>query len=222
MQFTIHGSSLSPWVRRVAVVLDEKGIDFTIKRYMPSPTKTPEFYKINPLGKVPVLEIDGRFLPDSLAICTYLESVAPQPQLFPDNGWDRGWMLWLCDFLATGVFSKVEAPLFIQRFVNPTMYKKEPNHALIEAALEAMPKHFDYLEEQLNHGKNWLLGDQISLADLTAGCIFINLLHAGEPVDAPRWPLLAAYVDRVLARPSLAKVIEAERKSIGAASPMFR
>ena len=78
------------------------------------------------------------------------------------------------DYLATALFSKVEAPLFIQQFINPTFQNTDPDPAIIAAAHEARPQVFDYLESQLVSGRPFLLGDQCTLADLTAGSIFVN------------------------------------------------
>ncbi|MEO0548962.1 MAG: glutathione S-transferase family protein [Pseudomonadota bacterium] len=221
MQLKVHGTILSPWVRRLVVFIEEKELPYEIINVVPLGDPDPDFLKISPLGKVPVLEFNGRFLPDSLAACTLLEAEVQDPALFPKRGWDQGWMLWLCDYLATAFFSKVEAPLFIQRFINPNFRKTEPDQTIVDQALAIMPQVFDYLESQLLNGRPYLLGDQVTLADLTAGSIFVNFLHAGETVDANRWPNLADYVARMLVRPSFENVLEREREAVGSVSPLF-
>lgn len=221
MKVTIHGTILSPWVRRLFLVCEEKGIEYDIVNVIPFGDPDPEFLKISPLGKVPVLEVDGRHLPDSLAGSVYLESQVASPQLIPGDGWERSWMLWLCDWLGTGLFGKVEAPLFIQRFVNPAFFQKDTDQAVVDAALQLLPSHFDYLEGQLEGDRPFLLGEEMSLADLTAGSVFINMGHAGESVDASQWPKLAAYVDRLFARDSFTAVLARERETVGQNSPLF-
>lgn len=221
MQLKVHGTILSPWVRRLVAFIEEKHLSHELISVVPLGDPDPDFLKISPLGKVPVLEFNGRFLPDSLAACTLLEAEAPEPALFPEQGWDHAWMLWLCDYLSTALFAKVEAPLFIQKFVNPNFQKTDPDPAVIDAALAYMPQVFDYLESQLQSGRPFFLGDAISLADLTAGSIFVNFRHAGETVDSARWPNLADYVERMHARPSFERILEIEKSNVGALSPMF-
>lgn len=221
MQLKVHGTILSPWVRRLIVFIEEKGLDYEIVNVVPMGDPDPDFLKISPLGKVPVLEFNGRFLPDSLAAATLLEAEAPEPALFPKKGWDEAWMLWLNDYLATAFFSKVEVPLFINQFLNPKLLKAPSDQAAIDAALALMPQVFDYLESQLANGRPYFLGDQVTLADLTAGSIFVNFLHAGETVDANKWPNLSDYVDRMLARPAFERVLAREREAFGAVSPLF-
>ena len=59
MKTAIHGTILSPWVRRLFAFCEEKGIEYDIVNVVPLGEPDPEFLKISPLGKVPVLEIDG-------------------------------------------------------------------------------------------------------------------------------------------------------------------
>ncbi|MEO1187544.1 MAG: glutathione S-transferase family protein [Pseudomonadota bacterium] len=221
MQLKVHGTILSPWVRRLVAFIEEKQLDYELISVVPLGDPDPDFLKISPLGKVPVLEYNGRFLPDSLAACTLLEAEVPQPALFPDKGWDHAWMLWMCDYLSTALFAKVEAPLFIQKFVNPNFQNKAPDQTVIDAALAYMPQVFDYLESQLLSGRPFFLGDVITLTDLTAGSIFVNFRHAGESIDAQRWPNLADYVERVHARPAFERILEIEKANVGSLSPLF-
>ena len=223
MKLKVHGTVLSPWVRRLIAAIEEKGAEYELVNVVPLGDPDPEFLKISPLGKIPVLEANGQFLPDSLAACNLLDSMHPSPLLFPADAWKRSWMLWLCDFLATGVFSKVEAPLFIQRFINPNFRSEEPDQSIVQAALDAIPYHFNYLEEQLrNTGGPYFLGEEISLADITAGSIFVNFKHAGEDIDPQNWPLLSAHVERTHNRPSFQKILEIEREAVGSISPLFK
>ena len=127
MTVTIHGTIMSPWVRRLLAFCEEKGVEYDIVNVVPFGEPDPEFLKISPLGKVPVMEVNGHFLPDSLAGCAYLESEIADPAFFPSDSWELGWMHWLCDYLGTGLFSKVEAPLFINRFVNPILRESNGN-----------------------------------------------------------------------------------------------
>lgn len=222
MQLKVHGTLLSPWVRRLVAFIEEKDLAYDMVTVIPLGDPDPDFLKISPLGKVPVLEVNGRFLPDSFAACTFLESIVPEPSLFADEGWDEAWMHWLCDYLATALFSKVEAPLFIQQFINPNFQKIEPDPEIVAAAKAVRPQVFDYLESQLESDRAFLLGDQCNLADLTAGSIFVNYFHAGESIDIAHWPNLSDYVQRVHARPSFQRILEQERALVGAASPLFR
>ena len=70
----IHGVPSSPYVRKIRVMMAEKGLDYDLVPVFPFGAGK-EFRKLSPLGKIPVLEEDGYVLPDSSAIAEYLEAI---------------------------------------------------------------------------------------------------------------------------------------------------
>jgi glutathione S-transferase len=78
---------------------------------------------------------------------------------------------------------------------------------------EVQPTVFDYLEGEIGDGE-YLVGGQFSLADIATASPFVNMQHGGETVDAGRFPKLAAYVERIHARPSFKALIEEEKAMI--------
>ena len=80
---------LSPFCRKVRIVLREKGLDFELKTENLWERRE-EFLAINPAGQVPVLvEEDGAAIADSGVICEYLEEIMPEPPLLPGTAIDR-------------------------------------------------------------------------------------------------------------------------------------
>lgn len=61
-------------------------------------------FEKNPLGKVPILEQNGKLMFESLAVCDYLDEVYPNPPLHPSDPWQKG-----VDKMFVEVFSKVSA-----------------------------------------------------------------------------------------------------------------
>ena len=82
----------APNPRRIRVFLAEKGINnvpFEQVNIATADNRKPEFLKINPMGGIPVLELDdGTHIAESVAICRYFEETKPEPRLF-GNGEDR-------------------------------------------------------------------------------------------------------------------------------------
>src|SRR6202451_4738361 len=77
--------TLAPSPRRVRIFLAEKGIELEMVQVdiMRNANRTPEFYRKNPLGSLPILEFDdGSCLSESVAICRYFEEIEPEPALF--------------------------------------------------------------------------------------------------------------------------------------------
>lgn len=82
----------APNPRRVRIFLKEKGIDIELvpTSIIKRAHKSPEHFARNPLGQVPVLELDdGTFLSESVSICRYLEELHPEPNLFGRDAKER-------------------------------------------------------------------------------------------------------------------------------------
>jgi glutathione S-transferase len=76
----LYSGDLSPYSARVRLQIYAKGItDIVLER--PATFGTPEFRKAFPIGRIPVLDIDGDMLPESEVIAEYLEEIYPQPSL---------------------------------------------------------------------------------------------------------------------------------------------
>ena len=78
----------------------------------------------------------------------------------------------------------------------------QTDEALVAATLrDKLPPLFDFLEREVG-SKSFLVGSAFSIADIAIATVFVNFAHAGETLDAARWPNLARYVGALLARPS--------------------
>lgn len=211
----VHGVGASPFVRKVRVALEEKGLDYELEPVFPFGVSA-EFRKISPLGKIPVLQEDDYYLPDSSAILDYLEASYPNPPLFPKEPKDRGRAVFLEEYADGGIAAKLTGVIFFQRIVGPRYMGQPTDEAAVQKAIDSeAPVVFDYLESLLAGGNEFLVDGQLSIADIAVASQFVNLAHAQFTVDAARWPKLAAYVDRILARPSFAKLIAEEKALFG-------
>jgi glutathione S-transferase len=205
---TIHGVNASPFVRKVRVAMLEMGLEYHLEPVMPIGVSD-EFKKLSPLGKIPVYQ-DGDFvLPDSSCIIAYLERMHPEPALYPADDEDYGHALFYEEFGDTRLVDHLTT-VFFQRVVRSKIMKQEPDEALVERSLtELIPPLFDFLEKKVSDADG-IVGGRFSIADIGIGSPFVNFSHAGESVDAGRWPILATYLQRILSRPSFKSLIEEE------------
>jgi len=89
----LYGYGDTPNPRKAKIFLAEKGIDYELVEVdlYKGEHKTPEFLKMNPSGKVPVLETDDvRYLTESVAICRYIEALYPEPNMFGRDPYELG------------------------------------------------------------------------------------------------------------------------------------
>jgi glutathione S-transferase len=212
MSLIVYGGSVSPFVRKVRVVLAEKGIEYQLDQISPF-NPPPEFLEISPLKRIPVLRDTDRpepnTLPDSSIICDYLEHKYPNPPLYPADAFERARALWYEEYADSAVAQNVGTGLFFERVVKK-MLRGQTDEAVCQKTLtEKLPPLFGHLEHEVGD-KQFLAGGMFSIADVAVGTMMVNFRHAGETVDAARWPKLAAYIARIHARPSFAKLIEEE------------
>lgn len=210
----LHGVNASPFVRKVRVALAEKGVEYDLDPVMPIGVSD-DYKKLSPLGKIPCWEEGDFVLPDSSAILSYLDRKIPEPRLYPEDAQALGRALWYEEYSDTKLTETV-GPIFFNRVVLAKLMKGEPDEAAIQAGLEKLPEAFAYLEGELSDGREVLAGSHFSIADLSVCSPLTNLLHAGETVDAGRYPHLAAYVERHHGRPSYKAIIEEEKAAFAA------
>jgi glutathione S-transferase len=205
----LYGSSLSPYVRKVLAYAGEKGIELDLQPTgFPNPTA--EYLEASPLKKMPALR-DGEYtLADSSAIIHYLEAKFPEPKLIPTDPQLRGRTIWFEEFADT-VLVSCGAKIFFNLIVAPRFLGRPGDaEAARQAELNDLPPILDYLERTVPGDDGYLVGDALTLADLAVAGPFANFRHTSTRIDPERYPRTVAYVDRILARPSLAPWIERE------------
>jgi len=180
---------------RARWMLQELGVEFesVLVDLVAGEHRRPEFLKINPAGKVPVL-IDGdRVLTESVAIVLYLAEKYPERGLLPSDLALRGQVYrWLL-FAAT----ELEQPLWrITRHTSlyPEAQRLAGDVVLARQEFEAMAA---VLEEHLR-GRPYLVGDAVTVADFVMA---YTLDWANEDALLDSAPHLKAYLERMYARP---------------------
>jgi glutathione S-transferase len=206
----IHGVRLSPFVRKVWIVLTAKGIPFEANEISPFETGGEYREKLHPLGKIPCLE-DGDFiLPDSSAICNYLEGLQENPRFIPEDPKFRAKMLWFEEYADSECVRVFGGNIFFERWVKPIFLKQEPDEAKVQRAFtEDVPRIFSYLTRSLGEN-SFMVGSFMTLADIAIFSQVRNALLAGLEIDAEAWPELTAYFKRIQSQESVAKVLHDE------------
>ena len=213
MALIVYGGAVSPFVRKVRMVLAEKGLPYSLEQINPF-SPPPDFVEISPLKRIPAfrdtdLPSPTDHLADSSVICDYIEHKYPDPALYPKEPYARARALWFEEYADSQVAMNLVRSLFFERIVKKLL-KLEPDESICEAALrDHMPAIGDYLEKEIG-SHEYLVNNAFSIADIAVGSMFVNVHHAGEIIDKDRWPKLAAYVARLHQRPSFQSLIEEE------------
>ena len=181
MTLTLYDAARCPYCARVRIALAEKGVEFETVEIDLS-DRPAWLYEKNPAGRVPVLEEDGRPLPESSVIMEFLEERYPEPPLLPADAADRAAVRCL-------IFRDDE-------FTDPYYaFRRGEGFEEFDKAL----RRFDaMLAEQ-----PYLGGAEYSHADVA----FVPwVLRARDmlDVDFAPYPALVAWLERLLDRPAVA------------------
>ena len=214
----VYGSSLSPFVRKVLVYAAEKGLALDLVAAGLG-RGGPDFKEASPFGKMPGFRDPGAdggkdfCISDSTAIIAYLEAKFPTPELIPADPIGRARTVWFEEFADTILFA-VGAKIFFHRFVGPKIMKVGGDESIAAAAVaNELPPLLDYLERVVVPS-GFLVADRLTVADIAVASPFVNLAHIGVMVDPVRWPMTAAYLAGIHARPSFAGLFADEQSMV--------
>ena len=181
----------SPFTRRVAIALSLRGIAFEHRAW----SVGADFDRIreySPLGRVPVLVLDdGDVLVESSSILDWIEHETAGEPLLPASGRARREALRLIG-IASGAADRGVA-MVLERIFHPEAHRSQ---ALLDRSRTQIEGALGALDAACAARKGrWLVGDAMTLADVTVACYVTHMRHAA-PVDLARWPALAAHVER--------------------------
>lgn len=228
----LYHADPSVCAQKVRFALALKGIEWVDRRMVleASEQYSPEYRKLNPKAVVPTLVHDGNAIRESTVICEYIEDAFPEPSLRPASLVERAEMRrWAkipddevqeaCDYISqAGILRQ-------SRLANPNAYydrlAKDPdrkradrNKRLFErgfddagatAALFVYARLLEEMQDALADGRPWLVGREISLADVGIAP-YVNRLYVSGL--SPMWadkPSVATWFERVRQLPAFAQ-----------------
>ena len=162
----LYHIAMSPYCRKVRLILAEKRIECELieERYW---ERDPSFLRRNPAAKVPVLEIDGKIMSESAAICEYLEEKYPNPSLMPVDIHQRYEVRRLVGWFDDKFHRDVTSKLVYERVTKKIMGQGYPDSKNVKDGAKKIKYHLDYIAWLLEQ-RSWLAGDLMSLADFAA------------------------------------------------------
>ncbi len=205
----IIGSYLSPYVRKVLVCLDLKGVPYEIDPIVPF-YGNDEFTQVSPLRRIPVLIDDDVAVSDSTIICEYLDERYPAVPLLPKEAARRAHSRWYEEFADSRMGEVFIWHLYNQLVIRRFVWGEQPDEAILGKALqEEIPSILDYLETQVP--TDGFLYGALGIADISLASFFRNAAFSRYEVDQTRWPKVGSYVERVLAVPAFQRLMPFEK-----------
>jgi glutathione S-transferase len=184
----------------------ELGLDF---EHLPieigdAGARTPEFLKLNPNGRLPVIIDDGFALSESLAITLYLAKKHSYGKLYPATLQDEActwqWTMW--------ALSEVDRGVNIWSLHAVRLPPEERDAAKREEALKVVAKPFAILDAAVSQ-QPYLIGDEFTVADLNVAAVISRAIE----MDLSAVPNLKAWLTRCLERPGARKALALKTKA---------
>jgi glutathione S-transferase len=200
---------LSPYSRKVRLVLAEKRLPFDLKTEKVW-ERQPAYLELNPACTVPTLVEDtGLVIPDSRVICEYLEEAYPDVCLLPRNSMaERVETRRLVAWFDEKFWDEVARNLLWEKTLKQMLKLGSPDANALRAGYANLKQHLQYIGWLAEH-RSWLAGSNLTIADFAAAAMLSSLDFLGD-VD---WSASAAAKDwyaRIKSRPSF-RAILAER-----------
>lgn len=203
---TLYHTPLSPACRKVRVMLREKEIDFDLVEEDIWERRIP-FFKLNPSGEVPVLIAEkGLVVCGSYAICEYLEEVFPEVQFFGNSPEEKAEVRRLVEWFDLKFEREVSQNVLFEKVFKRLMGYGEPSSDALRAGKKNMNYHLDYIAFLLQD-RNWLAGDYLTLADITAAAHLSCLDYLGD-VSWDHQNSVKDWYALIKSRPSFRTILE--------------
>jgi glutathione S-transferase len=227
MSFTLYNAPPSTCSQRVRFVLNTKGLAFDEVKLdlMAGDQLKPDYLRLNPNGVVPTLDHDGAIVIDSSVIIEYLDEIAPQQSFTPTDPVRRARMRALMRFIDEMPAAAVRVPTFnlaflprfaamsdddftafaeakpLRREFMLAMGRTGFPQAEMQKALDRLRRTYERMDAEIaESGGPWLLGKDISLADVAVMPALVRMADLGRETDWADLPRVVRWFENIRAQ----------------------
>jgi glutathione S-transferase len=214
-ELIVYGLPGSPYVRMPLLACEEKGAPYRLVPLSPGESKTPEHLARQPFGRVPAIEHDGFRLYEADAIIRYIDQAFPGPRLTPADPKAQARMNQVMGIIDWYVMPSLSSGIGFNRIIAP-IFGMPCDEAKVAAAIPLARTCIQALEEILGE-QRYFAGDQFTLADIMAVSHLEMVPWSPEGSELIAGSPLLAWLDRVNARPAVAKTAMRKMMNLEAA-----
>lgn len=165
-----------------------------------------ELFALNPAGEVPILVGDHYPIVGAYAISEYLDERYPEIQFFGASASERAEVRRLVEWFDVKFEREVTALVLFEKVYKRVLGYGEPSSEAIRAGKKNLPSHLEYIEHLLLQ-RNWLAGEYITLADISAAAHLSSLDYLGD-IDWDAHPQVKEWYALIKSRPAFRDLLE--------------
>src|SRR5499426_486266 len=201
----VYGFPRSTFVNIVRLVLTHKEVPYTFHDLEPEMGK-PSHLALHPFDRVPILKHGDFTVYETSAIVAYIDEAFPRPSLQPRNIADRARMIQWISMVNSYYYPYMIYHVTHERLVFPELGIAS-DEKVVAHALPKVELGLQVAERQLAHGKDYLLGSELTLADfyLLPSTFAFSLTEEGRAMY-PKYPAFCRWRERMEALPSVRKL----------------
>lgn len=203
---TLYHSPLLPSCRKIRLMMREKNIPHALKTEDFWQRRI-DFFALNPAGEVPVMITSmQQVIVSSYAIAEYLDETHPEVQFFGNSAIERAEVRRLVDWFDNKFDREVTQFILFEKVFKRLLGYGEPSSEAIRAGKKNILHHLDYIAHLLQT-RNWLAGDYLTFADITAAAHLSCLDYLGD-VPWEGHPPVKEWYALIKCRPAFRELLE--------------
>lgn len=196
---------VSAFSRKIRIILNEKKMLFVLREEEPW-ALSDEAYQLNPSGSLPIFVYDGKAISGNYAISEFLEEASPDIPLLPKNIEKRAETRRLCEWFDEKFYHEVFLQIVTEKVFKRFSNGGAPNAKVINIGLNNLAFHLEYVD-WLAERRNYLAGDEFSLADIAAAAQISVIDYLGDvPWDG--YKNAKIWYSKIKSRPSFKDILK--------------
>lgn len=210
MVLLIH-HPVSPHSRKIRILMSEKRMLFVLKEEEPWKL-SPDVFKLNPAGELPIFLYDGNIVVGNYAITEYLEEFNKEIKLLPQDIKQRAEVRRLVEWFDEKFYKEVYKNIVAEKVHKRFGIGTAPDSRILKVGLNNLNFHLEYID-WLTERHNYLAGDDFSLADITVAAHLSVVDYLGDvPWDGYKNAKL--WYSKIKSRPSFKEILKDNIKGI--------
>lgn len=210
MVLLIH-HPVSPFSRKARVMMGEKRMLFVLKEVEPWKI-TPDIFKLNPAGVLPILVSDGKVISGNYAVTEYLEEISQDIKLMPADIVQKAEVRRLTEWFDNKFHREVYKNIVMEKVHKRFSAREVPDSKILKIGFNNLNFHLEYIE-WLVEQRGFLAGENLTVSDIATASHLSVIDYLGD-IPWEEFPTAKLWYSKIKSRPSFKEILRDNIKGI--------